>query len=140
MTPARRLVTWIVLAGSVFALFSAIDLPIEVERGRRAATLALVAGGIGASVGGMRPLLYEQAPVVGGLLAHFALVIYLTLVPLSHLTVWSLAVLTFVGLFQNTVFGHAQVQRPVWIWRIAPAAAFGCLLIRGVRFFVTLPL
>jgi hypothetical protein len=140
MTPTRRSIIGAALAGGVFALFSAIDVPFEVGRGGRAAALALVAGGVGASVGRMRPLLYEQAPVVGALLAHFALAIYLALVPLGHVTVWSLAVLALVGLSQHTIFGHARMERPIWIWRIAPAAACGGLVLRGVRFFATLPL
>jgi hypothetical protein len=140
MTPTRRLIIGAALTGVVFALFSAIDVPIGVGRGGRVAALALVAGGVGAAAGGMRPLLYEQAPVVGALLAHFALAVYLALMPLGHVTVWSLAVLAFVGLSQHTIFGHARIEWPIWIWRIAPAAAFGGLVLRGARFFATLPL
>jgi hypothetical protein len=141
MRSARGLLVGAALVGAVGGALS-IDVPAGIAHahGTQAAILALIAGGIGASFGGTRNLLSEQTPIVGGLLAHFALGLFLAFVPLTHLTVWSLAASTLVGLFQNTILGPAPMQRPTWIWRVVPAVVAGCLLTRGVRFFATLPL
>jgi hypothetical protein len=77
---------------------SAVDLRLETGRGVLAVLLPLAAGGLGACFGGIRHHLYEQAPLVGGLLSLFTLAVLSAFVPVRHLTVWSLALLSMVGL------------------------------------------
>jgi hypothetical protein len=98
--PARWLVVGAALCGFVGGLMSAVDLRLETGRGVLA-VLPLAAGGLGACFGGIRHHLYEQAPLVGGLLSLFTLAVLSAFVRVRHLTVWSLALLSMVGLYMG---------------------------------------